>query len=137
MHFALPLLLSLLPALPAEAQTPVSTDLTLSMAPQRYRICNDRPPRPEWVDTLTPRQAYRAVTLMELYELRAFEAIIETRDCSCGTRFPAWDVAEAEYQREVQMLSSSQHTQIQRDWRRQAAALRHKAQPVCEAQGNW
>lgn len=137
MHFALPLLLSLLPALPAEAQTPVSTDLTVSMAPQRYRICNDRPPRPEWVDTLTPRQAYRAVTLMELYELRAFEAIIETRDCSCGTRFPAWGVAEKEYFTAHERENASEHTKVRRDARKQKNAIRYQVQAVCEAQGNW
>ena len=64
-------------AAPLAAQTSpqVTTDLTVTMSSQQYRICNDRPARPTWMDEVNPREAYKALTLMRLYELRSREAI--------------------------------------------------------------
>ena len=64
-------------AAPLAAQTSpqVTNDLTVTMSPQQYRICNDRPARPTWMDEVHPREAYKALTLMRLYELRSWEAI--------------------------------------------------------------
>ena len=80
-------------AAPLAAQTSpqVTNDLTVTMSPQQYRICNDRPARPTWMDEVHPREAYKALTLMRLYELRSWEAIKATGDCSCDVRFPSWD----------------------------------------------
>ena len=70
-----PILAVMLAALagPLVAQTspPISNDLTVDMSPQQYRICNDRPARPTWMDEINPREAYKALTLMRLYELRS------------------------------------------------------------------
>src|SRR5690606_37935819 len=64
-------------AAPLAAQTSpqVTKDLTVTITPQQYRICNDRPARPTWMDEVHPREAYKALTLMRLYELRSWEAI--------------------------------------------------------------
>ncbi|MFV1878110.1 hypothetical protein [Nioella sp.] len=42
-------------AAPLAAQTApqVTNDLTVTMSPQQYRICNDRPARPTWMDEST------------------------------------------------------------------------------------
>lgn len=119
------------------AQTPVTVDLTPTLAPGRYRICNDRPARPDWVETIPPREAWKALTLMGLYELRARQAIIASGSCSCATRFPDWATVEAEYAARFANLPAVEHTQIQRDLRRQANDVRAAAQAICTAEGNW
>jgi hypothetical protein len=124
-------------ALPALAQTPITNDLTVTMEPQRYRICNDRPARPIWVEEVNPREAYKALTLMGLYELRSWEAIVQSEDCSCEIRFPDWAAAAAEYTERFADISAPEHTQTQRALRRQTNDLRHAVQAICEAQGNW
>ena len=124
-------------ALPASAQTPVTNDLTPTLEPQRYRICNDRPERPAWIENVSPREAYKALTVMALYELRSWETIVANGDCSCETRFPDWTAADAEYTERFADLPQAEHTQTQRVLRRQANDLRHAVQAVCEAQGNW
>ena len=70
-------------AAPLAAQTSpqVTNDLTVTITPQQYRICNDRPARPTWMDEVHPREAYKALTLMDLYELRAWAQIVDTGDC--------------------------------------------------------
>ncbi|RRH71083.1 hypothetical protein [Falsigemmobacter faecalis] len=130
------LVMTLLP-LTAQAQVPISGDLTVSLNPQRYRICNDRPERLAWMETIVPREAYRAVTLMELYELRSWETIVRSQDCSCATRFPPWTNAGNEYDKTIRLLSAAEHTRKQRELRRQAAQLRSAVETVCRAQGNW
>jgi hypothetical protein len=130
---------AILLASPLSAQTSpqVTNDLTVTMAPQQYRICNDRPARPTWMDEVHPREAYKALTLMDLYELRAWEQIAETGNCGCEIRFPTWEVASEEFDEGYVLASAAEHTAVQRDIRRQRNDLRHAVQEVCEAQGNW
>jgi type IV secretion system protein VirB11 len=126
-------------AAPLAAQTSpqVTNDLTVTMSPQQYRICNDRPARPTWMDEVHPREAYKALTLMRLYELRSWEAIKETGDCGCDVRFPSWDAASAEYEERFATITQAEHTQA-----RLAIATSRTRSPatvkdLCEAQGNW
>ena len=126
-------------AAPLAAQTSpqVTNDLTVTIAPQQYRICNDRPARPTWMDEVHPREAYKALTLMDLYELRAWEQIVEAGNCGCEVRFPAWEDASEEFNERYRLASASEHTAAQRDIRQQRNDLRHAVQDTCEAQGNW
>lgn len=126
-------------ASPLAAQTspPVTNDLTVTIAPQQYRICNDRPARPTWLDEIHPREAYKALTLMDLYELRAWGQIVETGDCVCDVRFPSWEDASEEFDDRYLLASAAEHTAAQRDIRRQRNDLRIAVQEICEAQGNW
>lgn len=107
------------------------------MSPQQYRICNDRPTRPTWLDEVHPRESYKALTLMDLYELRAWEQIVETGNCGCDVRFPEWEDASGEFDEIYLMASAAEHTAAQRDIRQQRNDLRHAVQDLCEAQGNW
>lgn len=136
-----PILAVMLAALagPLVAQTSpqVSNDLTVEISPQRYRICNDRPARPTWMDEINPREAYKALTLMDLYELRAWEQIVETGNCGCDVRFPSWEDASEEFDEKHLLDSAAEHTTAQRDIRRQRNDLRLAVQEICEAQGNW
>ena len=126
-------------AAPLAAQTSpqVTNDLTVTMSPQQYRICNDRPARPTWMDEVHPRETYKALTLMDLYELRAWEQIAETGNCGCDVRFPAWEEASDEFDERYLLASAAEHTAAQRDIRRQRNDLRRAVQDLCEAQGNW
>ena len=126
-------------AAPLAAQTSPQTtnDLTVTMSPQQYRICNDRPARPAWMDEVHPREAYKALTLMRLYELRSWEAIKASGDCGCDVRFPSWEDASEEFNERYHLASAAEHTSAQRDIRQQRNELRHAVQDICEAQGNW
>jgi len=131
--------LAALTACPVLAQTSpqMTIDLTATMDQQQYRICNDRPARPAWMDDVHPREAYKTVTLMDLYELRAWEDVVQAGSCDCNVRFPTWDRASAEFNERYVTASAAEHTATQRDIRRQRNELRFAVQEICDAQGNW
>jgi hypothetical protein len=126
-------------AAPLAAQTapPVTNDLTVTITQQQYRICNDRPSRPTWMEEVHPREAYKALTLMRLYELRSWESIKETGDCGCDVRFPSWDAASAEYEEGFATNTQAEHTQTQLALRNEQNQIARDVQDICEAQGNW
>ena len=126
-------------AAPLAAQTSpqVTNDLTVTITPQQYRICNDRPARPTWMDEVHPREAYKVLTLMRLYELRSWEAIKETGDCGCDVRFPSWDAASAEYEERFATSTQAEHTQAQLALRNEQNQIARDVQDICETQGNW
>ncbi len=126
-------------AAPLAAQTSpqVTDDLTVTLTPQQYRICNDRPARPTWMDEVHPRESYKALTLMRLYEFRSWEAIKASGDCGCDVRFPSWDAASAEYEERFATITQAEHTQARLAIRDQQNQIAHEVQDLCEAQGNW
>jgi len=130
-------LVTLAGPLAAQTSPQVTNELTVDMAPQQYRICNDRPARPTWMDEIHPRQAYRATSMMELYEIRAWEEIAASGDCSCDTRFPAWDSADNEYQQQYKGLSQGEHTALRSEWIEKRKQLEPTVRDICETQGNW
>ncbi|WP_299566549.1 hypothetical protein [uncultured Sulfitobacter sp.] len=136
-HIAALALSSFAGPLAAQTSPQVPNDLTVNMTPQQHRICNDRPARPTWMDEISPREAYKALTLMDLYELRAWQSINETGDCGCDVRFPAWEAAEEEFNKALREAPAVEHTAAQREIRRQRNDLRHAVQDICEAEGNW
>jgi signal transduction histidine kinase len=125
-------------ATPLAAQTApeMTTDLTVTLSPQEYRICNDRPARPAWMDAVHPREAYKALTLMALYGLRSSEAIVASGDCGCDVRFPAWDAVSAEYEDRFGTLTQAEHTQVQLTLREQQNRIAREVQDLCDAQGD-
>lgn len=126
-------------AAPLAAQTSpqVTNDLTVTISPQQYRVCTDRPARPTWMDEVHPREAYKALTLMDLYELRAWEQIVDTGNCGCEIRFPEWEDASEEFNVRYLLASAAENTAAQRVIRQKRNDLRHAVQDICEAQGNW
>jgi hypothetical protein len=123
--------------LAAQTSPQVTNDLTIEMTPQQYRICNERPERPTWMDEVHPREAYKALTLMRLYELRAWESIKASGDCGCDIRFPAWEAASEEYEKRFSMITQAEHTEAQLALRDHQNQIARQVQDVCEAQGNW
>lgn len=130
-------LVGLATPLAAQDAPQVSNDLTVNMSPQQYRICNDRPSRPVWMDEVHVREAYKALTLMRLYEMRAWEAIKASGDCGCDVRFPSWDAASAEYEERFVTSTQAEHTQARLALRDQQNKIARDVQDLCEAQGNW
>ena len=123
--------------LAAQTSPQVTNDLSVTMSPQQYRICNNRPARPTWMDEVHPREAYKALTLMRLYELRSWEAIKASGDCGCDVRFPSWDAASAEYEERFATSTQAEHTQVQLALRDEQSQIARDVQDICEAQGNW
>ena len=124
-------------AVPLAAQTSPQVTNDLTVTPQQYRICNDRPARPVWMDEVHVREAYKALTLMRLYELRSWEVIKASGDCGCDVRFPSWDSASAEYEERFATNTQAEHTQARRALRDQQNQIARDVQDLCEAQGNW
>ncbi len=123
--------------LAAQTSSQVTNDLTVNMSPQQYRICNDRPGRPTWMNEINPREAYKARTMMRLYELRSWQAIKSSGDCGCEIRFPPWDAASAEYEERFATSTQAEHTQARLALRDQQNQIAHEVQDICEAQGTW
>ena len=136
--FILAVAASLLAApLAAQTSPQVTNDLTVTITPRQYRICNDRPARPAWMDEVHPRESYKALTVMRLYELRSWEAIKETGDCGCDVRFPSWDAASAEYEERFATSTQAEHTQVRLAIRDEQNRIARDVQDICDAQGNW
>ena len=123
--------------LAAQTSPQVTNELSVTMSPPQYRICNNRPARPTWMDEVHPREAYKALTLMRLYELRSWEAIKSSGDCGCDVRFPSWDAASAEYEERFATSTQAEHTQVQLALRDEQSQIARDVQDICEAQGNW
>ncbi|MFN3844307.1 MAG: hypothetical protein ACK4RZ_00615 [Paracoccaceae bacterium] len=123
--------------LAAQTSPQVTNDLTVTMSLQQYRICNERPARPTWMDEVHVREAYKALTLMRLYELRSWESIMASGDCGCDFRFPSWDAASAEYEEGFATSTQAEHTQVQLALREKQSQITRDVQDICEAQGNW
>lgn len=126
-----------LAAVPALSQTPVTDDLTPTLAPDRYRICTDRPARPAWADALGVREAWKGLTLRALYELRAWQEIVARGDCSCATRFPDWSAADEEYRERYLTLSQREQTALRADLRAARPLIEDQVRAICTAEGNW
>jgi len=126
-------------AAPLSAQTSpqVTNDFSVIRSSQQYRICNDRPARPTWMDEVHPREAYKANTVMELYEIRAWEVITVSGECGCDARFPTWDASNAEYQQRYSGLTQAEHSALRRKLIEKRKQLEPTVRQICEAQGNW
>ena len=130
-------LIKLSTPLTAQTSPQVTNDLTVTIAPRQYRICNDRPARPTWMDDVHPREAYRANTVMELYEIHAWEAITQSGDCGCAVRFPTWHASNTEYQQSYAGLTQAEHAALRRELLEKRKQLEPTVREICEAQGNW
>ncbi len=103
-----------------------------------YAFCANRPDRPAMVEDMPFREAHRGILIQRLYAANALERVVESDDCSCETRFPAWDSAVEQYlelyagiedRHEIRSLTS-EFTRAINDYRK-------LARPICEEVGNW
>ena len=60
-------------------------------------ISPNRPKEPQMRQDVGVRDAHRRVLVQDIYLAQSLERIVEVGECPCETRFPVWDVAEAEF----------------------------------------
>jgi hypothetical protein len=103
-----------------------------------YAFCANRPDRPEIVENMPFREAHRGILIQRMYTANAMTAVVENDDCSCETRFPAWDDTVEQYlelyagiedRHEIRSLTSG--------FTRSINDLRKLARPTCVEVGNW
>ena len=100
-------------------------------------VCIDRPAEPEWMQSITVREAYRRVLVQDIYRAQNLERIVETGSCTCDTRFPSWEAAETEFRERFNTAERWEMLEASDTYNRRANALRPDAMAICEAEGNW
>lgn len=102
------------------------------------RICPEQPPRPDWIENINFRDADKAILVQEMYRAQSMQAVADTGDCSCETRYPRWDAAEAYYFENYALLKERWPLMERTsEYRRTANEYRRIAIPICREQGNW
>ncbi len=120
--------------------TPLPSSAERNLVPsleRDYDICPDRPPEPEWMQYIPLRDAYRRVLVQDIYRAQNLERIVETGDCACETRFPAWDNAAATFREHHADAERWEMLEASDVYNRRANAARAAAKAICEAAGNW
>ncbi len=107
---------------------------TLDSAP---RVCPDQPPQPDWMENADIRDAHKVILVQVMYRAQSMQAIVETGDCSCETRFPSWEDASEYYLENYADLDRHEILARTSDYLRTASELRRIAMPICKAVGNW
>lgn len=124
-------------ALLAGAST-AQAQLQPTLGGDAMRVCPDRPPRPDWIETVSPRDAHRANLVQQIYRAQNLRAVAESGTCSCETRYPSWATADAHFDENYAAIEERWGI-IARilEYRDAANAYRRIAMPICEAEGNW
>ena len=100
-------------------------------------VCPDRPPEPAWLRNIAPREAYKRLLVQHIYRARSMQRIVDAGACSCPTRYPSWEAAEAVFVEQFTDAGYWAVTEATSDYRREANRLRLEAMPICEEAGNW
>jgi len=100
-------------------------------------VCADRPEEPGWMQHIGVREAYKRVLVQDIYRAQSMERIVASGECSCDTRFPPWDAAEAESLERFADAERWEMLEASDAYNRRANGLRPAAKAVCEAEGNW
>lgn len=89
-------------------------------------------PTPAWTFGLSVREGYRALLLQQIYRALAAEAVVEAQSCTCETRYPSWNAADAIYQDNYHGLDMFEHQRIGRDYNQQYNRFRRDMLDLCE-----
>ena len=100
-------------------------------------VCIDRPAEPEWMQSITVREAYRRVLVQDIYRAQNLERIVEAGSCACDIRFPSWEAAETVFLERFAAAERWKMLEASDRYNRRANAVRPEAMAVCEAEGNW
>ncbi|MDD9723405.1 hypothetical protein PVW51_22100 [Sulfitobacter sp. PR48] len=100
-------------------------------------VCPDLPPEPEWMRNTEARDAHKRLLVQQIYRFQSMERIVDAQSCTCVTRYPSWEAAEAVYFDRYSAADYWSVVEATSDYRRQANDLRKQAMPICEAAGNW
>jgi hypothetical protein len=99
--------------------------------------CPDRPPEPEWMGELGPREVYKRVLVQDIYRVQSMERIVARGSCACDIRFPSWDAAVATFRERFATAERSEMLAASDAFNREANALRPQAMAICDAEGGW
>lgn len=102
-----------------------------------FDVCPGRPAEPEWMQSIALRDAYQRVLVQDIYRAQNLERIVETGSCTCETRFPAWDEAEATFHEHHASAERWEMLQTSGRYNRRANEVRLAAKAICDAAGNW
>jgi hypothetical protein len=119
------------------AATPLSAQVKVTLGSETPRVCPDQPPQPEWVDNIPLREAHNKVLIQQMYRAQSMQAVAESGDCSCATRFPSWEAVETTFLEAYGSLDRWGATERTEEYRDLANENRKVAKPICEEQGNW
>lgn len=101
------------------------------------RVCPDRPPRPDWMENAHVRDAHKNILVQQMYRAQGLNAVVETGDCSCETRFPSWSAVSDYYFENYAGLDRHEILERTSDYSGTANELRPTARAICEEQENW
>lgn len=110
---------------------------TPTLGSETPRVCPDQPPQPEWVDRIPLREAQNKVLIQQMYRAQSMQAVAESGDCSCETRFPSWATVETTFLEAYASLDRWGATERTEQYRDIANENRRVAKPICEQLGNW
>jgi hypothetical protein len=118
-------------AYPAEAQT------VRTLESDTPRVCPEQPPQPEWVDNIPLRESHNKLLIQQMYRAQSMQAVADSGDCSCETRFPSWQKTETRFLETYAGLDRWKASERTEEYRATANEYRRIAMPICEEQGNW
>ena len=102
-----------------------------------FDVCPDRPSEPEWMQDIPLRDAFQRVLVQDIYRAQNMERIVETGECACDTRFPAWDGVEGAFRENYATATRWEMLDASETYNRRANNFRLEAKAICEAAGNW
>ena len=100
------------------------------------RACPNRPAEPAWFNG-NVRNAHKVILVQQMYRAQSLRAVVESGECSCDTRFPSWDGANAYFQANYSDLDRHDILDRTSEYRRTADEYRLDARDICRRQGNW
>ena len=104
---------------------------------RQFEFCEQRPTEPEWLENLPPREASKGMLIQMIYRFQSAEDVTVAGECSCATRFPAWDDAVQKYNDTYLGAGENDHREAIGAFRAQYNALRPSARSICEEVGHW
>ena len=100
-------------------------------------VCPEQPPEPDWMQNIEVRESHNRLLVQQIYRAQSMKRIVEAEECSCATRYPHWDAAQAVYFERFGGADYWDVVEATSEFRREANALRLEAMPICQAEGNW
>ena len=100
-------------------------------------ICPDQPPEPAWMQNIEVRESHNRLLVQQIYRAQSMQRIVEAKECTCATRYPSWDAAQAVFYERFGGAEYWDVVEATSEFRREANVLRLEAMPICQAEGNW
>ena len=115
----------------------VASQSTAQSTGRSYTYCADRPDEPEYLLNMDMRDSHKRILVQRMYTSKALREVVETGDCSCPTRFPAWESTVEDYLESYSgMVERFEYLEVISQYRRSANEYRKLARPICIEAGN-